>query len=57
MGVVLETIQAGQDLTHARLDYLKTIAEFNKSQYLLSRVTGRIYNERELRRVKPTMAG
>ena len=42
VGVVLETIQAEQDLTRARLDYLKAIAEFNKAQYVLSRVTGRL---------------
>ena len=42
VGVVLETIQAEQDLTRARLDYLKAVAEFNKAQYVLCRVTGRL---------------
>ena len=39
-GVVLETVQAEQELTRARLDYLKTIAEFNVVQYRLLRATG-----------------
>ena len=56
VGVVLETIQTEQDLTRARLDYLKTIAEFNKAQYSLSRVTGRMDDGPERRRVKPTTA-
>jgi outer membrane protein TolC len=42
VGVVLETLQAEQDLTRARLDYLKTVAEFNGAQYALSRATGRL---------------
>ena len=42
VGVVLETIQAEQELTRARLDYLKAIAEFNKAQYALLRATGRL---------------
>ena len=42
VGVVLETIQAEQDLSRARLDYLKAVAEFNKAQYALNRVTGRL---------------
>jgi outer membrane protein TolC len=42
VGVVLETIQAEQDLTRARLDYLKTIAELNKAQYELLRIMGRL---------------
>ena len=56
VGVVLETIQTERDLTRARLDYLNTIAEFDKAQYLLSRTTGRLGNEAELRRVKPMTA-
>jgi len=31
VGVVLENIQAEEDLTRARRDYLKAIAEFNKA--------------------------
>ena len=42
VGVVLETIQAEQDLTRARLDYLKVTAEFNKSQYALSKAIGKL---------------
>jgi outer membrane protein TolC len=42
VGVVLETIQAEQDLTRARLDYLKAVAEFNKAQYSLAKATGRL---------------
>ena len=42
VGVVLETIQAEQELTRARLDYLKTVADFDKSQYALSHATGRL---------------
>jgi hypothetical protein len=37
---VLETIQAEQDLTRARLDYLRAVAEFNKGQYTLKKATG-----------------
>lgn len=40
VGVVLETIQAEQDLTRARLDFARTLAEFNKAQYALKRVQG-----------------
>jgi len=40
VGIVLENILAEQDLTRARTDYLKTIAEFNKAQYGLSRAAG-----------------
>ena len=42
VGIVLETIQAEQDLTRARLDYLKTVADFDRTQYALSRATGRL---------------
>ena len=40
VGAVLETIQAEQDLTGVRLDYLNAVAEFNKAQYALSRAIG-----------------
>ena len=40
VGVVLETIQAEQDLTRARLDYLKAVSYFNKAQYALHRAGG-----------------
>ncbi len=42
VGVVLETLQAEQDLARTRLDYLKAIAEFNKAQYALSKATGKL---------------
>ena len=42
VGVVLETIQAEQDLTRARLEYLRAVAEFDKAQYTLSKVTGKL---------------
>jgi outer membrane protein TolC len=42
VGVVLETIQAEQDLTRARLEYLKTVADFNQAQFALNQATGRL---------------
>lgn len=42
VGIVLENIQAEQDLTRARTDYLRAIAEFNKAQYGLIRATGNL---------------
>jgi len=40
VGVVLEAIQAEQDLTRVRLDYLNALAEYNKAQYALQRAIG-----------------
>ena len=40
VGIVLEDIQAQQDLTRARGDYVTTIAEYNKAEYGLSRAVG-----------------
>ena len=40
VGAVLEDIQAEQELTRARSDYLDAVAEYNKSQYGLSKATG-----------------
>ncbi|HEY2951992.1 MAG TPA: TolC family protein [Verrucomicrobiae bacterium] len=40
VGVVLENIQAEQDLTRARLDLLTAIAEVNKAQYALKKAVG-----------------
>lgn len=40
VGVVLEHVQAEQDLTRARLDYLTTVSEFNKAQFALGRALG-----------------
>ncbi len=42
VGVVLETIQAEQDLTRARAGYLRVIAELNKAQYAVLRALGRL---------------
>ena len=42
VGAVLETLLAEQDLTRARLDYLKTVADFNTAQYALQQVTGKL---------------
>ena len=40
VGVVLEDIQAQQDLTQARSDYLTALAEYNKAQYGLNKAVG-----------------
>ncbi len=40
VGTVLENIQAEQELTSTRLDYLNAITEYNKAQYLLSHAIG-----------------
>jgi outer membrane protein TolC len=40
VGIVLEDIQAQQDLERARSDYLESVAEFNKAQYTLSKAAG-----------------
>lgn len=40
VGIVLENIQAEQDLTRIRSDYLGAIAEFNKAQYALNKAIG-----------------
>ena len=40
VGVVLEHVQAEQDLTRARLDYLNVVAEFNRAQFELRRAIG-----------------
>jgi outer membrane protein TolC len=40
VGVVLEVIQAQQELTRARYDYISTIAEYNKAEYTLNRALG-----------------
>jgi len=42
VGIVLENILAEQDLTRARTDYLKVVAEFNKAQFGLSKSVGSI---------------
>jgi outer membrane protein TolC len=40
VGVVLEDLQAQQDLDRARSDYVSLVAEYNKAQYTLSRAVG-----------------
>ncbi len=40
VGVVLEQVQAEQDVTRARLDYVTVVAEFNKAQYGVLRAVG-----------------
>jgi outer membrane protein TolC len=42
VGVVLETIQAQQDLARARNDYLNLVTDYNKTQYALLRALGRL---------------
>ena len=41
VGEVLENIQSEQDLTRARIDYLGTIADYNRAQFALQRAVGR----------------
>ena len=40
VGVVLEDIQAQQELVRARTDFINAIADYNKAQYELSRASG-----------------
>jgi outer membrane protein TolC len=40
VGAVAETIQAEQDLTRTRRDYIGTVAEYNKAQFILRRSIG-----------------
>lgn len=40
VGEVLENIQAEQDLTRARLDYLTVVTEYNRAQFALRRSVG-----------------
>jgi len=42
VGVVLETIQAEQDLSRVRNDYLTIVADYNKAQYELLKALGRL---------------
>jgi outer membrane protein TolC len=42
VGIVLEIIQAEQELTQAKLDYLTTVAEFNTAQYELAKAVGNV---------------
>jgi len=40
VGEVLENVQAEQDLTRARLDYLGVVTEYNRAQFALRRAIG-----------------
>jgi outer membrane protein TolC len=40
VGAVLETIQAEEELTRARLEYFNSLAEYNKAQYALHKAIG-----------------
>jgi outer membrane protein TolC len=40
VGEVLENIQAEQDLTRSRLDYLSVVTEYNRAQFALRRAIG-----------------
>jgi outer membrane protein TolC len=40
VGIVLEDIQAQQELTQARSDYFTALAEYNKAQYALNKAVG-----------------
>ena len=40
VAIVLETIQAEQELTRARADYAAITAEFDKAQYALQQAVG-----------------
>jgi len=51
VGIVLEDIQAQQDLERARADYLSAIAESNKAQYDLSKIIGGLAEVGETERV------
>jgi len=42
VGVVLETIQAEQDLSRVRNDYLNIVTDYNKTQYSLLRALGQL---------------
>jgi outer membrane protein TolC len=45
VGGVLETLQAEQELTRARTDYLRAVADHNKAEYALVRTLGRLAPE------------
>jgi outer membrane protein TolC len=42
VGIVLEDIQTQRDLTQARSDYVRALADFNKAQYALARALGEL---------------
>lgn len=46
VGEVLENIQAEQDLTRARLDYLGVVSDYNRAQFALQRAIGKTNGQR-----------
>jgi outer membrane protein TolC len=46
VGVVLETIQAEQELTRLRQDYFNAVSDQNKAQYLLQRAVGGVAEQK-----------
>jgi outer membrane protein TolC len=53
VGVVLEAIQAEQELTRVRQDYFNTVTELNQAQYQLLRATGALAEGDEPSRSAP----
>jgi outer membrane protein TolC len=47
VGIVLEDIQAEQELERARSQYVSALAEFNKAQYRLDRAAGSLSSSRD----------
>jgi outer membrane protein TolC len=46
VGIVLEDLQAQQDLDRARSDYVNLLGEYNKAQYRLSRAVGSVQSSK-----------
>ncbi|MBI3416556.1 MAG: TolC family protein [Verrucomicrobia bacterium] len=44
VGLVLEDMQAEQELTRARLEHLNVVAEFNRAQFALKRAVGDLHS-------------
>lgn len=53
VGSVLETLQAEEDLTRARLDYLGLVAAANRAQVELRRATGGVWSSAGLPETEP----
>jgi outer membrane protein TolC len=54
VGVVLEDLQAQQELTRARSDYVNTIAEYNKAEYGLRKAIGVMSDAGSVNAGRPT---
>ncbi|MEW6160299.1 MAG: TolC family protein [Verrucomicrobiota bacterium] len=54
VGIVLETIQAEQELTRLRQDYVATVSDFNKAQFQLLKAIGEAFGP-ELRNGAPNL--